>query len=352
MSKWLAPLGFLTGSTARGWRADGLRRCGLALVYHRIAPRGGHGEAPGFGVERGLPVDIFESQLRFLLAHFRPVRTHELLADEPGASRARFSVTFDDGYRDNLTLAAPVLSRLGIPATLFVTTEFIGTQRLFWWEQLGELLRGAQATRLELFSVAPELRARWSLPETLELAGSPARERAHWLLSMALMRTPPDEIDPVLARLALALRAPLRSEGRTAPLLDWDDVRSWRKSGFDVGGHGASHANLGLASESLARSEIETCRLALERETGAAPELFAYPYGGAEHRSPAAVSALAASGCRGAFSTELGALGPRSDRFALPRFGLSSASRLKCVYHTQQAFASPLTRAALASASG
>ncbi len=349
MRKWLAPFGFFSGATARGWRAAAFRRCGLALVYHRIAPPGGHGEAPGYGVERGLPVDVFEAQLRFLLEHFRPVPTLDLLRDDSDGNRARFSVTFDDGYRDNLTLAAPVLARLGVPATLFATTDFIGTQRLFWWEQLGEILRATREALLELGSIAPELSARWPLPERLELAAPEARERAHWLVSMALMRTPPEEIDGVLARLALALRAPLRTEGRAAPLLDWDDVRSWRKHGLEVGGHGASHANLGLASEALAKSEIEGCLRALERETGAAASLFAYPYGGPEHRSPGAERVLAASGCRGAFTTELGLLGPRSEPLALPRFGLSSASSLKCVYHTQQAFASRLTREALAS---
>ncbi len=351
MRKWLAPFGFLTGAYARGWRARPYRRCGLALVYHRLAPRRGLADVPGFGVERGLPVDVFEAQMRFLLAHFQPVRTHALLVDDPDASRARFSVTFDDGYRDNLTLAAPVLERLGIPATIFVTSDFIATQRLFWWEQLGEMLRASREQLLDVASVVPELRARWSLPERLSLAAQGASERAHWLISMALMRTPPDEIDPVLARLALALRAPHRREGRAAPLLDWDDLRRWRALGFDVGGHGASHANLGLASEALAATEIRNCLRAIERETGSAASLFAYPYGGPEHRSPGAMRALADSGCSGAFTTELGLLGPRSDRFALPRFGLASASRLKCVYHTEQAFASRLTHEALATPS-
>jgi len=350
MRKLLAPFGFLTGAYARRWRTGAYRSCGLALVYHRIAPRAGLGDAPGFGVERGLPVDVFEAQMRFLLAHFRPVRTLALLKDDPDASAARFSVTFDDGYHDNLALAAPVLERLGIPATLFVTTDFIGTQRLFWWEQLGEMLRATHEKVLELSEVAPELRTRWQLPERLGLEAASSRERAHWLISMALMRTPPDEIDGVLARLSLALRAPLRVEGRAAPLLDWDDVRHWCRAGFDVGAHGASHANLGLAPEALAQTEIQDCLRAIERETGASASLFAYPYGGPEHRSPGAMRALAASGCRGAFTTEIGLLGPRSDRFALPRFGLSSASRLKCVYHTEQAFASRLTREALANA--
>jgi peptidoglycan/xylan/chitin deacetylase (PgdA/CDA1 family) len=348
MSKLLAPFGFVTGATARGWRARAYRGCGIALVYHRIAEPGGRGEAPGFGVERGLPVDVFERQMRFMLAHFRAARTQDLLASDADGERVRFSVTFDDGYRDNLTLAAPVLSRLGIGATLFVNTDYIGTQRLFWWEQLGELLRATNEPQLAPTQVAPELGSRWTLPERLPLGDARERERAHWLISMALMRTPAGEIDGVLDRLSHALRATRRQEGRSAPLLSWDDVRRWREAGFEVGAHGASHANLGLANDALAASEIHGAFRAIERETGARATLFAYPYGGPEHRSPGALRALAASGCRAAFTTDRGVLGPRSDRMALPRAGLGSASRLKCTYHVEQAFASPLTRAGLA----
>jgi peptidoglycan/xylan/chitin deacetylase (PgdA/CDA1 family) len=350
MRKLLAPIGFLTGATARRWRSAAYRGCGLALVYHRIAGRGGRGEPVGFGVERGLPVDAFEAQMRFLLAHFRPVPTLDLLAEDPEPSRVRFSVTFDDGYRDNLTLAAPVLSRLGIPATLFLTTDFVGSDRLFWWEQLGGLLRASGERALEIGAVEPALASRWPLPARVELASPRARERAHWLISMALMRTPPGEIDAILGRLALALRAPRREAGRTAPLLDWDDVRRWQAAGFALGAHGASHANLGLAPASEAEAEVRASLAAIARETGAPALLFAYPYGGPEHRTPAVERALVSSGCRGAFTTDLGLVGPRSHRLHLARVGLGSASRLKCTYHVEQAFASEHTRAALAPA--
>ena len=348
LRKLLAPFGYLTGAYARGWRSRAYRGCGLALVYHRIAPRAGRGEPPGFGVERGLPVDVFEAQMRFLLAHFRPLRTLDLLANGPAPERVGFSVTFDDGYRDNLTLAAPVLARLGIPATLFVTTDFVGTERLFWWEQLGDLLRATREPVLELGALDPGLRSRWPLPERLALNDFRARERAHWLISMALMRTPAAEIESALGRIALALRTPRREVGRAVPLLDWDDVRRWRAAGFEVGAHGASHANLGLASESEAQAEVHGSLAAVERETDAPALLFAYPYGGPEHRSPGAERALAAQGCRGAFTTDLGLVGPRSDRLRLPRVGLSSASRLACSYHLEQAFDSSQTREAVA----
>lgn len=49
-------------------------------------------------------------------------------------------VTFDDGYRDNYTLAYPLLKRFGVPFTIYVTTGFIDNRLPMWWypgERLG-----------------------------------------------------------------------------------------------------------------------------------------------------------------------------------------------------------------------
>ena len=57
-------------------------------------------------------------------------------------------ITFDDGYRDNYTLAYPLLKRLGIPFTVYVTTGFIDNQLPMWWypdEQLGISLEELRA---------------------------------------------------------------------------------------------------------------------------------------------------------------------------------------------------------------
>ena len=55
-------------------------------------------------------------------------------------SRRWVCITFDDGYRDNHTLAYPMLKRLGVPFTVYVTTGFIDNLSPMWWypgEQLG-----------------------------------------------------------------------------------------------------------------------------------------------------------------------------------------------------------------------
>ncbi|HEY7875048.1 MAG TPA: polysaccharide deacetylase family protein [Actinomycetota bacterium] len=71
-----------------------------------------------------LSPDVFEAQIAYLAAHRRPATLHEVVAG--GTTRASVAVTFDDGYRSVLTVAAPILARHRVPATVFVPTMWIG----------------------------------------------------------------------------------------------------------------------------------------------------------------------------------------------------------------------------------
>ena len=50
------------------------------------------------------------------------------------------SITFDDGYLDNLKYAVPVLEELEVPATIFVSTGMLEQKKEFWWDELEQLL--------------------------------------------------------------------------------------------------------------------------------------------------------------------------------------------------------------------
>jgi peptidoglycan/xylan/chitin deacetylase (PgdA/CDA1 family) len=329
LGKLLSPVLYHGGVYRRRWRNAEPPVRGIALVYHRIAAPAGRGEPPGFGVEQGIPADVFESQIRFMKRHFRPVRAADLAQGETGGDPC-FAVTFDDGYADNLEFACPVLERQGVPATIFLTTDWMGTDRRFWWEQLGALLRETTVPRLALQELDPVLRGRWDLPDDLPLGNEAERERAHYWISMGLMRTPPAEIDPTLERIASALEVPLRREERDVPMLDWEGVRALCGRGFEAGAHGRTHANLGLAPDAAQEVRASVDRVA--EETGRSPELFAYPYGGPEHRSPEVVEAVRQAGCLAAFTTDEGAVRPDSDRFELPRAGLTRGLDIACAY--------------------
>lgn len=79
----------------------------------------------------------FEEFCGFFRSHFRVVPLSEQFAGRAADKHAggTLSITFDDGYRDNFEVAAPILRKLGLPAAFFVITGFIGTRTVAPWDR-------------------------------------------------------------------------------------------------------------------------------------------------------------------------------------------------------------------------
>jgi len=107
-----------------------LRKSAVIVTFHRVQD---------VEVPEGLTVsvELFEAYCRFFKRHFNVVSLGELVAKiENGAKLNReLAITFDDGYRDNFDHAAPVLEKLGLPATFFIVTQWMGTDIVPWWDQ-------------------------------------------------------------------------------------------------------------------------------------------------------------------------------------------------------------------------
>src|SRR5262249_12110967 len=78
----------------------------------------------------------FTSYCDFFRRYFHVVSLTSLLDRlEAGQTISRtVAITFDDGYRDNRTVAAPALKTRGLPASFFVTAGFVGSQTVQWWD--------------------------------------------------------------------------------------------------------------------------------------------------------------------------------------------------------------------------
>jgi peptidoglycan/xylan/chitin deacetylase (PgdA/CDA1 family) len=102
----------------------------VVVAFHRVQ----ESVAP----DDGLTVDVamFARHCRFFRRHFSVVPLREIVRKlERGEPlRRELAITFDDGYRDNFTWAAPVLERLSLPATFFVVTEWMGSDVVPWWD--------------------------------------------------------------------------------------------------------------------------------------------------------------------------------------------------------------------------
>jgi peptidoglycan/xylan/chitin deacetylase (PgdA/CDA1 family) len=107
----------------------GLRETGVVVAFHRVNER-----TADDALTRS-PAD-YRRFCRFFKEHFDVVSLDDFLTRlETGRSiEGCLVITHDDGYLDNRLEAAPILAELGLPATFFLTTEFIGSDAVPHWD--------------------------------------------------------------------------------------------------------------------------------------------------------------------------------------------------------------------------
>jgi hypothetical protein len=100
----------------------------------------------------------------------RLARRGVVAPDQPKPGRFFVALTFDDGYRDNLEDAWPVLAKHEAPWTLFVTPGFADRSARLWWLELEEAIRACRASRsicpMAAFPPARKPMPRSSAPST------------------------------------------------------------------------------------------------------------------------------------------------------------------------------------------
>jgi peptidoglycan/xylan/chitin deacetylase (PgdA/CDA1 family) len=230
-------------------------------------------------------------------------------------SRA-LAITFDDGYADNERVAAPILKRLGMCATFFVSTGFLGGGCM-WNDRIIEAIRGAPGTQLDLGEADLGMHS-IDKPE--------ARRAAIDAVLTAVKHLEPGERTRVTDLIAV------RTGGRAAPrlMMKPDQVRNLRALGMEVGAHTVTHPILTRLGSDAAREEMRRSRGELEQILGERVGLFAYPNGVPAQDYAAEHAAMAREcGFDAAVSTAWGAASASSDRFQLPRFTPWDRTRLR-----------------------
>lgn len=278
-----ADLLHVTGAlrAARLARVTLLRRPALLILcFHRVAP------AAGPFSPLCLPPLDFERTLATLARH-RDVwplqRVGEWLAGRAWLRRDTLVVTFDDGYADNHQHAAPVLERMGWPATFFVSTGLMHGGDGFWWDEIGARLERCPDPRL-LDGVGAGERVRAMLSLYAATPQGLRRGPARSILSL-LKWAPEEERARLLASLRAILPGPVP---RAADLLmTAEQVRDLARRGFEIGGHGVTHAAFSALDAAGRREEARRSRDDL-RALGIEARSFAYPYGDPGERAAAA----------------------------------------------------------------
>ncbi|WP_185827500.1 polysaccharide deacetylase family protein [Halomonas nitroreducens] len=267
------------------------------------------------GYLQGLNPAWFEAQLAYLTRHYEiiPLSTLVGCLEQGRAVPARSVVlTIDDGFRDNLEHAFPLLERYRVPATIFVVTRSLTTGELPWSERLGVLF---QRTRVPAIT-HPLLGGRpWPLTRPVQRRAACQRVKA------GIVTRGREDRDAVIETLAERLGI----EPPSDRMLNWDDARLLQANGIEIGGHGYSHALLGRVSLAEARREIARCRADLEHFLGLQAASFCLPGGS---YTDAVVEEVRKRGFRSCFRPDYHKRynhSANADPFTLARWGLPNA---------------------------
>jgi peptidoglycan/xylan/chitin deacetylase (PgdA/CDA1 family) len=196
-------------------------------------------------------------------------------------------LTFDDGYRSCRELVLPVLRALGVPATFFIATGFVGAGRLYWWEQIAAIVHAARGRSATLTYPAP-------------LRIDTADPRARRILDDIIKNVRGLDLDRFLAELRAALgvawSADLEASLAAPLIMTWDDVRALADAGMDVESHTRTHRVLETCDRDALRDELVGSRRDLEAQLGRRVRALSYPVG--RPPSPAVRRAVAEAGYR------------------------------------------------------
>ena len=81
----------------------------------------------------------FEQHIRYISENYKVLRLEEEWRDTVKVDQKYVVITFDDGYVDNYRFALPILEKYHVPATIFVSTDLIDTNEMYWWDELEKI---------------------------------------------------------------------------------------------------------------------------------------------------------------------------------------------------------------------
>lgn len=247
------------------------------VMFHRVLPAMAAERANADAVWTVTP-EFLADCVGFFRQNYSIVGLEDVLrarAQEKTLPPRSLLITFDDGWRDNLDWAMPILQ--GIPWVLFVATDAADEPALWWQDVLLWILRTGLATPGELRAKAM-------------VHAAPAQRRElpieHALLILYAA------LEPGVRQRILAPYEDKFCTNGTRQMLGTEGVRVLRDAGTEIGAHGASH--LPLTEIADPRGDLIHAREWLEAALGArAGKILSFPHG---RWSPEIVSAARSLG--------------------------------------------------------
>lgn len=301
-------------------RSSGLHKAGrlwckgpVVLFYHGVVE---HKHDPIMQYLH-MPLKRFEREITYLAREWEVISIDDLargLAEGKGLHRRQIVLTFDDGFRNNATLAAPVLDALDLPYAIFIATRMIeeGLRAPSYYMRAVLFLSGLKRIKVPTLNVE------------LSLEGDAAVESARQTFRKAMERLPQDKVRGIISDLKNTLPpdqwAEIDDNLASEAMMSWDEVKALAKGNATIGAHCHDHAILHAAqTEAEVDFQLSHSKKKIQERLGSC-RYFAYPRGGPSGVSPLALKKVAEHDFNLSFTTLLGEVYQVPSPYLVPRF--------------------------------
>lgn len=197
----------------------------------------------------------------------KPIKPHSLV------------LTFDDGYRNNLTHALPVLSKYNIPATIFLSTGHITRREPFWYDRMDyaiQHLHNDHEVQLDSRVIRFTQKNRKSFAATFKELRYALKESPINYADTLIM------INEIVIELENQAKQKLSDIFEVDPwtsLMSWDEIKKATQQGVTFGSHTVDHVLLGKLEENVIREQLIVSKEAIKIHTGMQCQFLCYPSG-------------------------------------------------------------------------
>jgi peptidoglycan/xylan/chitin deacetylase (PgdA/CDA1 family) len=183
-----------------------------------------------------------------------------------------FAITFDDGFENNISVAAPILVDLKIPSMIYVTSGFVDENGMSWIDRI-ELAVEEAPTQ--------EIKVQWN-DQTYRIDSVESRIDFLRNVRKYVKNTPNCDANSFADELCLMLGKSEKEKSKDELFLkmSWDQVKTANESEFiSIGGHSHTHEILSFLSEDQLSHEIDLSLQLLNDHAGVSPTHYSYPEG-------------------------------------------------------------------------
>lgn len=236
------------------------------IAYHRIC------ETDGLNDQELVSANCeeFEKQIIHIKENYSAITFEELIGhlnNGTAPPKNAVIITFDDGFADNYLNAFPILEKHQIPATIFISTDYINTDKTFWFNLLSRLVK-------------LNVGASFTLDGKKNLVSDKSENQENLLVELlSLMKGKPN-IDRVGLLVEISKQLPESEQCDIYALpMTWDNVREMDRSVIEFGSHTATHPILSQLTHDELEYEIVGSKKQLEKELGKKVQTISYPEG-------------------------------------------------------------------------